>query len=276
MRKTQTINIQPIEQCTIGQFRGKTKSNDSTETWFVTLTGSQKLKGYLKLSNNSRQTIAEVITASCGRAIGLNIPEPRITLIDAHKLPTTSSFKNKNNHWAFVSISAGDNISSFARLTLSLRGTHIINRWRGIHETIAFDEWIANDDRNPENLLYDSSSSQYWLIDQGNALFKIPDNMPHSSTYTDNLLVKHSQPIQKSFATKQYEHTERIVHECKKLAFSSLNIDTIRQIDETAPIERVLDFLSERINHTQTLLCEKIGLPMLNMATISNDVTFSE
>lgn len=55
----------------------------------------------------------------------------------------------------------------------------ILNAWDNLHKTIAFDEWVANQDRNLGNLIIDSNS-QVTLIDHSNMpvdLAWIPDDL---------------------------------------------------------------------------------------------------
>lgn len=109
--------------------------------------------------------LVELMASLLGIAIGLPIPEPVAAI-------------GENGEVWFASIDM--KYPDLSR-RLNIQNNKIINTpennallrqladWPAIQEAISFDEWIANDDRNVGNILYDGRD-QFFLIDHNRAM----------------------------------------------------------------------------------------------------------
>ncbi|HGW4197937.1 HipA family kinase [Morganella morganii] len=105
---------------------------------------------------SDREMSIEIICATLGRKIGLPIPEPVILFDDDEKI-------------FFGSIDA--EYPSLAHYIKDTKDPSIelkLSTWGGLSQAAFFDEWIAMDDRNNGNLLFDGEG--FILIDHESAI----------------------------------------------------------------------------------------------------------
>lgn len=113
------------------------------------LTGSGYITAVYKRLEPEEIAI-ECLCAVIGRTLGLPVPQPAIL-----RLPDGS------NAFGLVHVSGRDLrhlLSADAKSAVSL-----LEQWENLNKAAIFDEFIANWDRNPGNLIYDGGA--FWLID---------------------------------------------------------------------------------------------------------------
>lgn len=103
--------------------------------------------------------VREVICALVAQAIGLPVASPGVASLDGAEIETSERF-------AFATLPHGLSARSMVDDPV-LREQ--LSRWSCLHSAIAFDEWIANPDRTPQNLLF-RGTSDFVLIDHGDAI----------------------------------------------------------------------------------------------------------
>ena len=103
--------------------------------------------------------VREVICALVAQAIGLPVASPGGASLDGAEIETSERF-------AFATLPHGLSARSMVDDPV-LREQ--LSRWSCLHSAIAFDEWIANPDRTPQNLLF-RGTSDFVLIDHGDAI----------------------------------------------------------------------------------------------------------
>ena len=119
----------------------------------------------------------------CNRlALMLGLPVPNSFVVDTH-----------NSSWPCQQrfTYATELQGNYRSYSLTLRDSRItrdfLQAWPFLEKAILFDEWIANSDRTPANLLFDSQST-FMLIDHGETL---PQAL-HPATHTSaNYLASH-------------------------------------------------------------------------------------
>lgn len=105
------------------------------------------------------QLVREVVCALVAQAVDLPVAPPGVADLDGAEVETSERFAFATLPQGFSARSMGDD--PVLREQLS--------RWPGLHAAIAFDEWIANPDRTPQNLLF-RGTSDFVLIDHGEAI----------------------------------------------------------------------------------------------------------
>ena len=121
--------------------------------------------------------VREVLCSLIAQEVGLPVLRPGIVRIEDTRL-------REFGHLAF---------GTLAVETRELQGLYDdsvlrtqLARWRHLALAIAFDEWIANGDRTPRNLLF-RGAGEFVLIDHGEAL---PDGLTAHGSATANLLAR--------------------------------------------------------------------------------------
>ena len=149
--------------------------------------------------------------------------------------------------------------------------TQILANWEGLNKARCFDEYVANEDRNLGNLIYSPESREIGLIDHGRCLtgsywptWGLED--AHRAV-NNSLLINHE--------SLNLKDKKLLLDTCNTLMRNSTKID-LQALDQDGHFERlggvtskseIVNFLTQRINFTVTLLCQRIGLPELNMTT---------
>ena len=259
-------NIEAVATCRISRFIAPISEGRSAETWKVSIQGTPR-PGYLKLCS-AKELVAELVAAKCGRAAELPIPEPLLTEIHQSRLPMESAFRGNDVIVGFVSMSAGETAKSFEQFLQRNEYGGLAN-WNQLLETIAFDEWIANEDRNPTNLLYCPDTKTYWLIDHGNALFgPSRDLWPLVADRKSNnvLLNKWTDRGVESHQRNLIEKTRILMAKCALQNLDMIDGDGhISRLESPEKAAEISLFLAQRIFRTGPLLCHKIGSPQLPM-----------
>lgn len=268
------IPLEPIPTARVSVFYGRSDEGRDGEIWRVNLVGSPR-PAWVKLHDDARHTIADLVAAQVGRAIGMPIPKPYLAKVDLLRVPEGSAWRGQHGlRLFFASQHAGVRSRSFARI---LRGNdetmlRAIQSWAGFTATMIFDEWIANDDRNNGNMLYDPHNDGFWLIDHGRAL--TGDHWPlwgldDPTLETGNMLVdglRNSSMLTK-LDTDGIAHESNMQMNCAAhVDWSMLDMNShIQTLDPAISPDAIRRFLTERVVHTTRLLMGKLGLPELDL-----------
>ncbi len=124
--------------------------------------GNEEVEAYVKCVDE-RRLLVEFASALLGRLLGLPVPEPVLVFVPAQ-------FGKEG--YAFGSIAEphpnmrGQPTDGFAFSRL--------RQWSKLASAACFDEWIANCDRHPGNLLFDGRRN-FWLIDHDRAMLCAAD-----------------------------------------------------------------------------------------------------
>ncbi|MEI8624590.1 hypothetical protein P4S67_09975 [Pseudoalteromonas sp. B137] len=234
----------------------------------------RSVNAYIKLTNNYRQTIAELACAQVGKALGLNIPDCYLVYVNTDNLPEKvkkeSMFDNRGEMLAFASGSPDPDVMSFERLLVidDNKANALFDAWENLDLVIAFDEWIANPDRTMCNYLFSPSDNDFWLIDHGSAL--TGDYMPRWALHdakveTHNALyesIAHQKELSEKYEMKKKAAT--LMTKAHNVDYDSLDASGFyKMIDSNVNVEDIAKFLQERIDYSVELLCQKLGIPQL-------------
>jgi hypothetical protein len=214
------------------------------------------------------QIISEIVGALLGKALGLKMPAPYLVKVNKNYLPDTSKWPSNDNE--LIAFGSADiNFPSFSRFTKHdpiIRD--LLYKWGYLKRTIIFDIWIANIDRHDGNLLFDGVD--FWLIDHGYALtgpnWKPVDLKP--SVSVENKLLSPMIPAM----TTTDKHSLKLLAETEAHRYEKINIGDLKSLGKIENIgtaeqaSAVLNFLHKRIDEVVTILCNKIGIPTLDLA----------
>ncbi len=133
-------------------------------------TSSDELRAYIKVLD-ARQLVNELICSTLGRSVGFPVPEGFLVRASTSDLPE-SGILAKLGGEALIFASADVGRPSLKR-RLTEDGAQFLaslfTTWKQWDVASIFDEWIANSDRHPGNLLIENPD-KVWLIDHSHAL----------------------------------------------------------------------------------------------------------
>lgn len=144
----------------------------------IVLTDQGEVEAYVKKLSDPREIAIECLCAALGRALNLPVPEPLLVQVPS------SDGSESSVAFGSVAVNAPD-ISTgihgnIAELIQKLKD------WEALAKAGCFDEWVANYDRNQQNLLFDGVD-KFWLIDHGRCM--PPDMSPAAPTPEGNALL---------------------------------------------------------------------------------------
>lgn len=126
----------------------------------IVATSSGELEVFVKHLADPRELLVECACALLAMEMGLPVPEPLLVLVPNNGQPIVA--------FGSTSVSAPD-INFLVTSGTGGRVYGELSRWPHLHAAGCFDEWIANWDRNEQNLLFDGIS-EFWLIDHGRCI----------------------------------------------------------------------------------------------------------
>lgn len=225
---------------------------------------------YLRIGN-ARHIVAELVCAVIGRAIGLPIPEPLIVKIRRGDLPLSRLIDQEADATlAFASASVGGDSCAQLLREDSDHALRLVMTWRQLLPTTAFDEWMANPDRNLGNIVF--AAQNLWLIDHAQALGGKAAELSSLKSLQEqafpNVL---ATMIESAFPpADRAEHLKRVQ---RWLNDNTLALDLEEAIAATGVRRwhtkrertQLLDFVRNRLLITHSLLCNRLGHPQLNL-----------
>lgn len=237
-------------------------------------TPTGKVHAYVKLLGK-RALVNELLSMLLGRASGLPIPEGFLVTVSTTDYPNSQFLKGQKleSTIAYGSISA-DAPSLARRFSIENEDDEdeafdtLLATWNGWQEAVMFDEWIANSDRHPGNLLV-GSKNIIWLIDHSHA-FMGPNwhfNDLRPSAYTKNRLAVHVERTMSPTQKYKFKQMLNIQVSTYKTVATQEIINGSRAADflNSEDVDALTSFISERIEKLPDLLANHIGMPYLQL-----------
>jgi len=234
----------------------------------VKLAGNTTSKAIIK-DIGAQEIAKEAFAAVLGRAMGLPIPTPLLVGVDKAIITPVNAtgLSDGNTYLFFGSQLVGP--PTLAQLCINALASKIvnelINRWPAAGEGYAFDTWIANIDRNTNNIMFDGIN-EVWLIDHGLAFTgnQLPNGKAEAGHEFPNkmdlwLIPNLDSASKTSFANSINNlvtmagslNLKEIVESCQLTSLLGQN-------DRTA----ITEFVEERLNHVRALAATSSGLPI--------------
>lgn len=227
------------------------------EVWHATVKVSRNksVRAFVKRCP-PRELVIEVIASLIGRSLGLPLPIPILVLVhpgriaqldlDGPELFFGSQSQNEPDLSQILQDN-GDERSLMQRL----------KSWPHAVFGGCFDEWIANEDRNLQNMLYDGGKN-FVLIDHGKA---IPEGLEPVKPTSKNLLLQLSNSRSLSGVRhKVNEKGAQFIKECNDLSLEDVLQSVANSIGwAEAYTSEVGDFLQRRLPELGEIIAGKLG-----------------
>jgi hypothetical protein len=213
--------------------------------------------------------VAELASSVIARALGLPTPQPYLLNIGAGVL---SSSRFTTHGKATVCPATADvGGATFAQLLReeSEYARKLLRSWESLIPTVAFDEWMANLDRNFGNILF--VAKHLWLIDHAEAfggsarkLFPLHDLA--ETTFENKLasILRTDDQTQRQVSLDKAR--EWLTFTAGSLDVSELGTHTdMHQWHSEQEELELIDFVRRRLLVTHQLLCNRLGHPQLSL-----------
>lgn len=209
----------------------------------------------LKLEDIAR----EVLCAVLARMVGLPVAQAFYVQVDPSIVPG----HRVGNH---LKLAFGLEREHHVTFRIANDAVHdAIRRWPEALACGVFDEWIFNDDRLPNNLLF-ARDGVYWMIDHDEAL---PNSAQPGEACNSRIL-----PLLSDGETEFDLHKLRRDALAVVERFKGIDWNEVRQFVLIADVattglggyyERHIDFLQKRIEYMPDILTQSLGIRQLNM-----------
>lgn len=203
-----------------------------------------------------REIVVETIATILGRSIGLPLPIPILVKVIPGRIPSVHLEADE----IFFGSQSQDIPDLVQWLNKDADEDALMRRlmsWPQAASSGCFDEWIANTDRNLQNLLYDGGKN-FTLIDHGKSF---PSGMHAHSPIEKNLLLEVStkRPVP-HVREKVARDASIFIQSCEKMSVGELLISLGDVVDganqHTAEIG---DFLQHRLPQLGEIIATKLG-----------------
>ena len=228
---------------------------------------NQRYKAYIKVLND-KQLVNELLANTLGRLLNLPIPRGFLLRVKPSDLPESNLLKNFNQE----ALVFGSQALKYPSLARKYRGDSIeVIKWlkanfKILDETIIFDDFVANVDRNQGNLLVDGGGD-VWLIDHGSCF--TGSNWDAQHLIADG---KYNNLMADAFIGNM-TLSERIKLKNKASMFcdalgkvdkrETINSCYINQIIPATELGALESFVIERVAHIVSIVSERVGIPTL-------------
>ena len=232
----------------IGTSKGRTLRGD-IETDHGTVQAYIKL---LTVGDIAREALCSVLA----RKLNLPVPQPYYVFID--RVITGQSY---NLHG--IAFGLEQETMPFPRITDKAILAKELSKWPELNRCAAFDAWIANRDRIPNNLLFAGEHS-FWMIDHDEALPSyLSASSPVGAQLFDIIKIGRSEHELYRVREQQIEFSER---------FKNIDWDEIRELVRESDLPEsqkyfgsYISTLRERALHMRSILNSELGIKQLSI-----------
>ena len=223
---------------------------------------------YLRIGQG-QALVAELLCGCLARALQLPAPEVFLVIVPPGRLPRSKLIPRGEGGLYVGTRDIGGR--SFAQMVSDDRdaAAPLLRDWPELGTVAAFDEWLANPDRNAGNLIYVAQSLH--IIDHAEAFggcFREQYSLDELiAAQLDNLLGN----LMQSFRSERVHDLLEGVHHW--LAHTASKVDVKALVQQTgiqhwtAPENRdeLIHFITTRLSITHALLCQRLGQPQLTL-----------
>lgn len=209
--------------------------------------------------SDSPALAAELVSAVAGRALGLPIPLPYIVKCEKGIL-TDSEY-----HAFACQIAEGESLQQLLRSD-SDRAMALLQTWSSLEKVAAFDEWLANDDRSPGNMLF-RGKNDYTLIDHDRACaitsWRLNGEPDKNCSFTNELVhTLITEQLARYRLRKTSDGYQKTLTQLRPVDISAAaHIPALTGWNTT---NAVVDFMDYRAQNLKRLLSAQLGLPEMS------------
>ena len=216
---------------------------------------------------SAQALVAELVCGCMAHQLGLPAPEVFILTIPSGLLQPSSLVKADQMAVCVATRDLGGETFYQFLNDNEDAAMHLLRQWPELGKVAAFDEWTANIDRNLGNIIY--ATTTLHIIDHADAFGgSIRDVLPLAAL-TDLKMMNKLSGILNALNAKARDAILKDLH--------SWLGDTVTGIDVGSVVTRagtsewnndeqdveLIDFLSQRLPLTHSLLCQQLGHPQL-------------
>lgn len=229
---------------------------------------------YLRLAQPA-PLVAELLCCVIARLLGLPAPEPFVVCVTPAALPDSKLACQKEAQLCVATRDLGG--ATFAQLLRrdSATAKKMISRWEHLIPVTVLDEWLANTDRNYDNIIYIAQTLH--IIDHADAfggstraLFLLADITHEAFTNKLALFLCTDNP-----SPAQRQNWLDQAHAWITQAASGMDISAavaaaeVTRWQSTAEEAELVHFITTRLTLTHGLLCQRLGHPQLSLPSSS-------
>lgn len=215
--------------------------------------------------------VAELVCGRMAHLLGLPAPEVFLVTVLAGTLPDSKLCPPETNSLYVGTRDVGGQTFSQLLDSNSQATARLLNTWPALGQVAAFDEWLANVDRNMGNLLYVAQTIH--IIDHAEAfggtmrtLFPLAEL---TETEFENKLARVLGALDPS---RRMSILSDLGAWLKQTAGAMDVAATVRgavheALCNTAQHAELVDFIRRRLTITHRLLCNRLGHPQLQLQT---------
>lgn len=223
---------------------------------------------YLRLGG-AGALVAELVCGCMARALGLPAPEVFIVSVRRRSL-RGSGFAKKDGDTLCVATRdlGGDTFTQLLNDDDDAAAL-LLRDWADLNKVAAFDEWTANPDRNMGNLIY--AAQTVYIIDHAEAFGGQDQTVEELKELTQQMFSNRLADLLNVFdPAKRSAMLEEIAQWVASIA-AQLDLSKIVASARTFPWSsashdrELVDFLTQRLPVTHSLLCHRLGHPQLGL-----------
>ena len=236
LRPTKLMTVRP----------GGKPISDSSDVWQCpAIVDDSEATAYIK-PLPKYQLVREVLCALVAQAVDLPVASPGVADLDGAEIETSERF-------AFATLPQGLSARSMGDDPI-LREQ--LSRWPGLHASIAFDEWIANPDRTPQNLLF-RGTSDFVLIDHGEAIAQGLSADSQVRNWLARFMSSDLKREEESIAVQRVQEATALF---KDVDFNLIQIASLaRGWNGEEMLNECCRFLTDRLIHIDRLIEQAFG-----------------
>lgn len=226
-----------------------------------------RVRAYIKVLGG-RQLVNELLATAIGRTLNLPIPEGFLVRARPADLPDSkllAAYGNEALLFASREVTSPDLKRRLTSEGVDALGA-LLTAWSSWWKAMTFDEWIANADRHPGNILF-GGPNDIWLIDHSHS-FTGPTwqvaHLNHSGMWrnqiADNRVPTLTLPgrIETRRLIATYVHDVSLV-DCALALTESMAAGFL----DAKEVAALTSFLQQRVSYLFDVLSTRLGIPNL-------------
>ena len=227
---------------------------------------------YLRLGQRAA-LVAELVCGCVARALCLPAPEVFLLTVPAGHLAGSALARPDAPTLCVATRDIGG--ATFAQFLSSNEDAalQLLHQWPELARVVAFDEWLANQDRNLGNIIYVAQTLH--IIDHADAFGGSARQLfPLAELTTQQFQNKLAGTLNAYKSSKRNELLQD-VHTWLAQVGAGINIPAVVESASTRPWNtpeqdgELVDFIQQRLTLTHALLCNRLGHPQLSLTALA-------